>query len=310
MHQTTQSLVPDNLATDLIQTYDALGDSFHGLRGFPMPSQAEVRKVIDDVRDVLFPGISTGFRPKGAELRAFVETTTHDLALRLRRQLCFGKQFLQASANNGDGDSECSECEGCADSIVRDFMAQLPAIRVSLTNDAKAAMAGDPAARDVGEIIFSYPGFYAITAFRLANALWRLQAPIVPRMITEYAHRVTGIDIHPGATIGDSFFIDHGTGVVVGETTHIGNRVRIYQGVTLGALSLSSSRVQQLRDGPKRHPTIEDDVIIYAGATILGGETVIGKGAIIGGNCWVIESVPPGSRVSVQITTDIRRPKE
>jgi serine O-acetyltransferase len=129
-------------------------------------------------------------------------------------------------------------------------------------------------------------------------------------MMTELAHHVTGIDIHPGATIGESFFIDHGTGVVIGETTHIGDRVRIYQGVTLGAMSLSQKRVNELRGGAKRHPTIEDDVVIYAAATILGGNTVIGKGSVIGGNSWVVESVPPGSRVSVQIASEIKLPKD
>ena len=168
-------------------------------------------------------------------------------------------------------------------------------------------MAGDPAARDLGEVILSYPGHYAITAQRIAHVLWMQGAPLVPRMITEHAHKLTGIDIHPGATIGGRFFIDHGTGVVVGETTVIGDRVRIYQGVTLGALSLSSEKVKALRAGPKRHPTLQDDVIVYAGATILGGETVIGRGAIIGGNSWVVESIPANSRVTVQVATAVRQ---
>jgi serine O-acetyltransferase len=225
------------------------------------------------------------------------------VALRLRRQLCFGSQYVRRQS---DPSLECADCENCADRWTRGFMAKLPAIREVLTKDAEAAMAGDPAARDLGEVILSYPGHYAMSVFRIAHALFELGAPIVPRMMTEIAHRLTGIDIHPGASIGEWFFIDHGTGVVVGETTVIGNNVRLYQGVTLGALSLPAKRVQQLRGGAKRHPTLEDDVIVYAGATILGGETTIGKGSIIGGNCWVIESVPPGSRVSIQVATEVK----
>lgn len=306
LHQVAQSLVPDGLSSELIRTYDALGDQFHGLRGFPMPSESEIHQVLHDLRDILFPGISTGFRPKGAELRAFVDAKVHDAALRLRRQLCFGQQFIRTS----DGDRECAECEGCSDNIIRDFLNQLPEIRRMLTKDALAAMSGDPAVRNMGEVLFSYPGFYAVSVYRVANALYRLNAPIVPRMMTELAHHATGIDIHPGATIGESFFIDHGTGVVIGETSLIGTGVRIYQGVTLGAMSLSQKRVNELRGGAKRHPTIEDDVVIYAGATILGGNTVIGKGSVIGGNSWVVESVPPGSRVSIQVASDIRLPKD
>jgi serine O-acetyltransferase len=159
-----------------------------------------------------------------------------------------------------------------------------------------AAYEGDPASKYHDEIIFSYPGLFAITVYRIAHQLQEQGVPLIPRMMTEYAHGLTGIDIHPGVEIGESFFIDHGTGVVIGETTVIGNRVRIYQGVTLGALSLSKEEVEQLRTR-KRHPTIEDDVIIYANATILGGDTVIGARSVIGGNVWLTESVPPDMNV-------------
>jgi serine O-acetyltransferase len=306
MSAESESLVPQGFSAQLIRTYESLGDSFHGLRGTRMPSVPEVSQVLDALRDLLFPGVATGLRPKGAELRAHVDALAHDVALRLRRQLCFGQLYIK-----GHDAAACdpTECESCSDRITREFLAQLPAIRVALTRDAEAAMAGDPAASHVGEVVMSYPGFGAVTVYRIAHALWLLGAKIVPRMMTEYAHRTTGIDIHPGASIGESFFIDHGTGVVIGETTVIGDRVRLYQGVTLGALSLPSRRVRELRAGPKRHPTLEDDVIVYAGATILGGDTVIGKGAIIGGNCWVVESVPAGSRVTVQMQTDVRAPK-
>jgi serine O-acetyltransferase len=305
MSQETQSLVPAGLTAELLETYQRLGDSFHGLRGVAMPSTEELREILDLVREVLFPGMASGVRPKGAELRGYVEARLHEVALRLRRQLCFGQQYVRLQA---EPDRECAECEECADRMTRDFLARLPAIRELLTKDAQAAMAGDPAAREIGEVILSYPGHYAVTIYRIAHALWQLGAPIVPRIMTEIAHRLTGIDIHPGATVGDWFFIDHGTGVVVGETTVIGSRVRLYQGVTLGALSLPPSRVEKLRGGAKRHPTLEDEVIVYAGATILGGETTIGAGSIIGGNCWVVDSVPAGSRVSVQVSTEVRVP--
>jgi serine O-acetyltransferase len=189
-----------------------------------------------------------------------------------------------------------------AEGVTRRFVHVLPDIRARLATDVDAAFEGDPAATGTDEIVFCYPGLYAITAYRMAHALLGEGAWIIPRMISEHAHERTGIDIHPGARIGSSFFIDHGTGIVIGETCLIGDRVRIYQGVTLGALSLTKGR-GRLVEGKRRHPTIEDEVIIYANATILGGDTVIGRGAIIGGNCWVTRSVPPGGRVTVDGTT-------
>jgi len=161
--------------------------------------------------------------------------------------------------------------------------------------DVRAAYEGDPASKSYDEIIFSYPGLYSVTVYRIAHQLHQQGIPLIPRIMSEYAHRKTGIDIHPGATIGERFFIDHGTGVVIGETTEIGRNVTIYQGVTLGALSFKSG-TEAMRD-KKRHPTIKDDVVIYAGATILGGDTVIGESSIIGGNVWVISSIPPRTKV-------------
>ncbi len=165
-----------------------------------------------------------------------------------------------------------------------------------LARDIRSAYECDPAAKSFDEIIFSYPGLFAITVYRVAHELHERGVSLIPRIMTEYAHSTTGIDIHPGAHIGESFFIDHGTGVVIGETTKIGDRVRIYQGVTLGALSLPKEEVERLRN-ERRHPTIEDDVIIYAGVTILGGETVVGARSVIGGNVWITESVPPDTKV-------------
>jgi serine O-acetyltransferase len=168
-----------------------------------------------------------------------------------------------------------------------------------LAKDVLAAFEQDPAASGIDEIVACYPGLYAIAIYRTAHKLRGLGAEVVPRMLTEYAHSRTGIDIHPGATIGASFFIDHGTGIVVGETSRIGDRVRIYQGVTLGALSVRDRSRDDGPAGKQRHPTIEDDVTIYANATILGGRTVIGRGAVVGGNAWITFSVPPGVRVGV-----------
>lgn len=181
--------------------------------------------------------------------------------------------------------------------IVQDFLKTIPKLRAVLAKDVQAAFDGDPAAASTDEIIFSYPGFFTISVYRLAHELHILEVPLIPRIMTEYAHSLTGIDIHPGAIIGEYFFIDHGTGVVIGETTVIGRHVKIYQGVTLGALSTRGG--QKLR-GVRRHPTLEDDVTVYSGASILGGETVIGKGAIISSNVFITQSVPANTRVTVK----------
>lgn len=179
-----------------------------------------------------------------------------------------------------------------APAIVEGLEAEIPALRAGLLEDADAIYAGDPAATDHAEVIRSYPGFLAIAIFRIAHFFHAREVPILPRVLTEYAHSRTGVDIHPGATIGARFCIDHGTGIVVGETSEIGRNVKLYQGVTLGALSVTKELART-----KRHPTVEDDVVIYAGSTILGGETVVGRGSIIGGNVWLLHSVPPYSRV-------------
>jgi serine O-acetyltransferase len=193
----------------------------------------------------------------------------------------------------------CVKCEELGQEITIKFLRFLPELRKMLALDILAAYDGDPAAKGYDEIIFSYPGIWAITVYRVAHHLHSLHVPLIPRIMSEYAHSHTGIDIHPGAEIGQSFFIDHGTGVVIGETASIGNRVRIYQGVTLGALSLSKAECKRLRN-QKRHPALEDDVIIYANATILGGETIVGARSVIGGNVWLTHSVPPDTEVFIK----------
>ena len=190
-----------------------------------------------------------------------------------------------------------AEVQACAERISIAFIQQLPQVRALVQTDVDAAFAGDPAASSTDEIIFCYPGLYAISVYRLAHVLYELQVPMIPRIMTEYAHSVTGIDIHPGASIGAYFFIDHGTGIVIGQTTVIGSKVKIYQGVTLGGLSTRGG--QGLRD-VKRHPTIEDNVTIYANASILGGATVIGHDSVIGANAFITESIPPCTTVTNQ----------
>jgi len=257
----------------------------------PIPSREAVVDIVDRVRRLLYPGYFIRGRLEkfnlayyfGQEATALFELMSEQVALALRHD-CIRH------------DLPCVACEELGQAATINFMQDLPSMRLQLASDVRAAYQGDPAARSFDEIIFSYPGLFAVSVYRMAHHLWEQQIPFIPRIMTEYAHSVTGIDIHPGAHIGESFFIDHGTGVVVGETTEIGDRVRLYQGVTLGALSLPRDAGEQLRN-KKRHPTIQDDVIIYSGATILGGNTVIGARSVIGGNVWLTESVPPDTRI-------------
>jgi serine O-acetyltransferase len=293
----------DELVDQLLAAYQAGPRSMHHLGAYELPQMTQVVKCIEDARALLFPGFAgtPGVAANPAEIRGWVRERLDDLERRLRRQVYRGLHH-RCQLIRGSRDLDCSNCADAAEGITRRFLRKLPELRALLATDVEAAYDGDPAATGTDEVIFCYPGLYAITAYRIAHGLLGEGASIIPRMITEHAHEKTGIDIHPGARIGGSFFIDHGTGIVVGETTRIGERVRVYQGVTLGALSLPKSKVRAL-ESKKRHPTIEDDVIIYAGATILGGETVIGKGAIVGGNCWVTRSVAEGARVTVDGVT-------
>ena len=291
----TSTTVPSTatIAERLVASY-AADTSVRIAPGHELPSPPEIRQAITELRELLFPGATTTSAfGNGSPLLTVIEARVAELRARLARQVYRGLHHRCEMSG-----STCTECESRAASITDRLLDALPELRTTLLEDVRAAYDGDPAATGTDEVIFAYPGIQAITVYRLAHHLLELGAQIVPRIMVEQSHSETGIDIHPAAVIGASFFIDHGTGVVIGETSSIGNRVRIYQGVTLGALSLPTSRVRALST-EKRHPTIEDDVIIYANATILGGKTVIGKGAIIGGNCWITESVPPGARRSV-----------
>ncbi len=252
---------------------------------FIKPIKAEAQKFINDLMQLLFPHLT-------ADIYYSEEDIKSKLIL-LKRNL----KFLLKLLNNNE--------DKTIDKISNDFFGKIENINSELWNDAQAIYEGDPAAHSVDEVILAYPGFKAIAIFRFAHVLFDLNVPILPRILTEYAHKETGIDIHPGAKIGHSFFIDHGTGIVIGETCEIGNNVKIYQGVTLGALSVDKKLAQT-----KRHPTICDNVIIYAQAVILGGNTVIGKNSIIGGNAWLTESVPENSIVYHKSEIRLRKSNE
>jgi serine O-acetyltransferase len=260
----------------------------------PIPSRQVVVEIIDRVRELLFPGYFSREKLDPVTLRygvGQVAAATFDL---LAEQIC---RSIRHDCFRYD--QPCTDCESRAHELALGLLEDIPAVRRILATDVRATYDGDPAARSYDEIIFSYPGIYAIAVYRVAHRLLEMGVPLLPRIMTEHAHSITGIDIHPGAEIGESFVIDHGTGVVIGETTRIGKSVRIYQGVTLGALSLPRNAGDQYR-GKKRHPTIEDDVIIYSGATILGGDTVIGARSVIGGNVWLTDSVPPDTMVIME----------
>lgn len=258
-----------------------------------LPRQEEVVGIINRARRILFPGYFDTHKLEavnleyhlGMEIMQLYEQVADQITWAVRHD-CFRHGL------------SCTHCQQRGQEAALEFIKGLPEIRRRLTLDVIAAQEGDPASGGVDEVIFSYPGLFATTVYRLAHLLLHLEVPLLPRMMSEYAHSRTGIDIHPGAEIGLNFFIDHGTGVVVGQTTVIGDNVRLYQGVTLGALSVPKEEVEALRH-QKRHPTIEDGVIIYSGATILGGDTVIGARSVIGGNVWLTESVPPDTKVFV-----------
>lgn len=256
-----------------------------------IPSKKEVVDLVQQARRILFPGFFTDMMLSpasleyhlGRNLTVFYDNLARQVSSAIRHD-CFRHN------------QSCSKCGERSQRVAGEFIRALPQIRELLESDITATLEGDPAAVNADEIIFSYPGLFAIMVYRLSHLLIELEVPIIPRIMSEYAYHRTAIDIHPAAVIGDSFFIDHGAGVVIGATSTIGSRVRIYQGVTLGALSLPRGAGELLK-GTKRHPTIEDDVIIYANATILGGETVIGARAIVGGNVWLTGSVSPDTKV-------------
>ncbi len=256
-----------------------------------LPSRRVLIEVVEGLRGVLFPGYFGVSKVSAETLRFHVGATLDQLRPILEEQIEHCLVFVCR-----DAPEERAKCHAQAHQIVRTLFEQLPQVRSALATDVQAAFDGDPAATSPDEAIFCYPGIIAITCQRLAHVLYQLEVPLLPRMITEHAHSLTGIDIHPGAQIGERFFIDHGTGVVIGETCVIGNNVRLYQGVTLGAKSFPKDENGNPIKGIPRHPVVEDDVTIYGGATILGRIT-IGRGSVVGGNVWLTRSIRPGTRV-------------
>ena len=260
----------------------------------PIPSSNSVIEIINKFREILFPGYFNRGKLDPSNLKYRIGQSVSVLFDILAEQITnsIRRDCLRY-------DKDCSDCNERGQSISLEIFKATPALRRILATDVRAAYEGDPAAKSHDEIIFSYPGIFAITVYRIAHMLFKYAVPLFPRIMTEYAHSITGIDIHPGADIGERFVIDHGTGVVIGETAAIGTNVRIYQGVTLGAHSLPADAGNRYR-GRKRHPTIEDDVIIYSGATILGGSTTIGARSVIGGNVWITKSVPKDTKVIIE----------
>ena len=256
-----------------------------------MPNRNVIISLLKDMRNIMFPGYFTDGAQTTVDARYFVGNTVLSVEAKLIEQVRLALFF-----RDGADDEKAAAIDQRARDIASAMLCKLPGIQRMLYKDIQAAFDGDPAAQSKEEIVYSYPGFFAIWVYRIAHELYKLEVPLIPRIMTEYAHSRTGVDINAGAEIGEYFFIDHATGVVIGETTVIGDRVKIYQGVTLGALS---TRGGQRLAGVRRHPTIEDDVTIYANACVLGGETVIGEGSVIAGSAFVTASVPPHSRVSV-----------
>ncbi len=262
-----------------------------------LPQRDAIIACIGQLRELVFPGYfgKQGLTTENLPYR--IGEIVVELAEALYEQVRCCLRYRAQLPEGDAADQRCEQCDRDAAQIVWTFLDRIPAVREVLGDDVQAAFDGDPAAQSADETIFSYPGLFAIFVQRMAHEFHRLDVPLLPRIMTEYAHGLTGIDIHPGAVLGRRFFIDHGTGVVIGETTVIGDSVKVYQGVTLGALAPAYG---QLLRGQKRHPTIEDDVTIYAGATILGGDTVIGRGSVIGGNVFITASVPPQNQVSAE----------
>ena len=283
------------IVDDVLKSYEQHGVLEH-LATKPMPSREAVISILEGLQAVLFPLHFSPRKLDRGNITYYIGDTVDGILTLLAEQIA--KSFQHECPDPGRRHEACDACMGRGRRETAAFLAKIPALRDMLAGDMQAAYDGDPAAKSFDEIVFSYPGFHAIVVYRIAHELHLQQVPLVPRIMTEHAHSATGVDIHPGAAIGHSFFIDHGTGVVIGETTEIGDNVKIYQGVTLGALSFPKDAQGNIIRNRKRHPTIEDNVTIYSGATILGA-TVIGKGAVIGGNVWLTGPIPPGTKVVI-----------
>ncbi|MCL4193409.1 MAG: serine acetyltransferase [Thermoguttaceae bacterium] len=285
------------LTDRIVSTYAEVG-SIHHLGCCPLPNYETIASIIENLKEILFPG----YRRRDNLHLGNVTYHVGDLIDRLHDQLTvqIARALCHEAGESWSASERRCDYEAIGQAKTLAFLEQLPTLRKVLALDAQAAYDGDPACKSIDEVIFCYPGFEAVTVYRLAHRLHQLEVPLIPRMMTEWAHSRTGIDIHPGAKIGKYFFIDHGTGVVIGETCEIGEWVKLYQGVTLGALSFATDEQGKLVRGQKRHPTIEDRVVIYANATVLGGQTVIGHDAVVGSSVWLTQSVAPHTTVMLE----------
>jgi serine O-acetyltransferase len=282
------------LVDDMIINYQKFGGMDH-LEGRDLPSKKIVIEVLEDLFTVLFPGYLGKEEITKANVKYYLGATLNSVNTRLTEEIEKSLKYICRKI------SECPQdvCQKRAQIVVKDLLEKLPEIRSKLSGDIQAAYAGDPAAVSTEEVILSYPCVLAITTYRIAHELYLQGIPLIPRIMSEHIHSLTGIDIHPGARIGKNFFIDHGTGVVIGETTEIGDNVKLYQGVTLGALSFPKDEKGNIIKGRKRHPTVGNNVVIYSGATLLGPDAVIGDNVVIGGNVWVTSPVASGTKITI-----------
>ena len=290
--------LPD-LTDKIVRTYTEIGTINH-LGHCPLPSYDVVISALEELKEILYPGYRRREGLHGGNIFYHVGHLVDVLHDKLTTQIARALRHDVRVDKNNDACEDQVDFEAMGQAIAIDFLGKIPELRRILALDVQAAYEGDPACKNLDEVIFCYPGLEAITIFRLANQLHQLNVPFIPRMMTEWAHQRTGIDIHPGAQIGNHFFIDHGTGVVIGETCEIGEYVKLYQGVTLGALSFYTDGKGAVVRGLKRHPTIEDRVVLYANATVLGGKTVIGHHSVIGSSVWLTRSVDPHTTVILE----------
>ena len=292
MGQTTADQKMQEIVSGILSDYENEERYINRMNLFEQPDTEIVRDILNKLIKIVFPGFFRERYYRFYNLNSQLNVLIEDVVYNLQKQIIIALRQDPQYEQKGE-----DEAEAGAHEIILEFLRRIPKVREYVETDVEAAFNGDPAAYNRNEIVLCYPGLLAITVSRIAHELYDLGVPLIPRIMTEYAHSRTGIDIHPGTTIGKYFFIDHGTGIVIGETAVIGSHVKIYQGVTIGALSTRGG--QRLRN-VKRHPTIEDNVTIYSGASILGGETVIGRDAVIGSNAFITKSIAPGVRVSIR----------
>jgi serine O-acetyltransferase len=282
------------LVDNIMESYETFGGMNH-LEGKDLPSKKVVTEVLEDLFTVLFPGYLGKEDVTKVNIKYFLGTTLNSIYTRLTTEVEKSLKYICRKI------TECPRdvCQKRAQVVVKELLEKIPEIRALLSGDIEAAYNGDPAAVSNEEVIISYPCVLAITTYRIAHEIYLRGVPLIPRIMSEHVHSLTGIDIHPGAKIGKNFFIDHGTGVVIGETTEIGDNVKLYQGVTLGALSFPKDEKGQIIRGIKRHPTIGNNVIVYSGATLLGADAIVGDNVVIGGNVWVTSPVASGTKITI-----------